>query len=187
MVEPGPPRLDVIFHALGDATRRHMLSDLARGERSVGQLAAPFPISLAAAQTPPEKAMTADRPAAYGTLVEPATLQIRGLLPGPIEGVCACLTERELRRQCLASDAMPSQADAPVEFVGRNDERARPAGTHTSTSWWPWSATCRRLLYGKPERPAVCVSLRPTPAMCGEDRGQAMARLDWLERQTRPR
>ena len=45
----------------------------------------------------------------------------------------------------------------------------------------------RCLLFGKPERPAVCASLRPTPAMCGEDREQAMARLDSLERQTRPR
>ena len=38
-----------IFHALGDATRRQMLRDLADGPRSVGQLAEPFVISLAAA------------------------------------------------------------------------------------------------------------------------------------------
>jgi len=43
------PRLDAVFHALGDATRRRMLRDLAGGERSVGQLAAPFAMSLAAA------------------------------------------------------------------------------------------------------------------------------------------
>jgi isochorismate synthase EntC len=43
---------------------------------------------------------------------------------------------------------------------------------------------CR--LFGKPERPAVCASLRPTPAMCGENREQAMAMLERLERQTRP-
>ncbi|MBR0649049.1 helix-turn-helix transcriptional regulator [Roseomonas terrae] len=49
MVELSTPRLDAIFHALGDATRRHMLADLAGGERSVGQLAEPFAISLAAA------------------------------------------------------------------------------------------------------------------------------------------
>jgi len=44
----------------------------------------------------------------------------------------------------------------------------------------------RCLLFGKPERPAVCASLRPTPAMCGENRDQAMAMLERLERQTRP-
>ncbi len=49
MVELSAPRLDTIFHALGDATRRRMLRDLARGERSVTQLAQPFDISLAAA------------------------------------------------------------------------------------------------------------------------------------------
>ncbi|MGG5820516.1 ArsR/SmtB family transcription factor [Falsiroseomonas sp. HW251] len=49
MVEHQPDRLDAVFHALGDATRRRMLRDLAQGERSVGQLASPFAISLAAA------------------------------------------------------------------------------------------------------------------------------------------
>ncbi|MDY6949541.1 MAG: metalloregulator ArsR/SmtB family transcription factor [Pseudomonadota bacterium] len=49
MVELQTPRLDTVFHALGDATRRQMLRDLAAGERSVGQLAEPFSISLAAA------------------------------------------------------------------------------------------------------------------------------------------
>jgi DNA-binding transcriptional ArsR family regulator len=42
-------QLDAIFHALGDATRRHMLRDLAGGERTVSQLAEPFSMSLAAA------------------------------------------------------------------------------------------------------------------------------------------
>lgn len=41
--------MDAVFHALADATRRRMLHDLAGGERTVGQLAAPFAISLAAA------------------------------------------------------------------------------------------------------------------------------------------
>lgn len=49
MVELEPPQLDSIFHALGDATRRRMLGELADGERTVGQLARPFSISLAAA------------------------------------------------------------------------------------------------------------------------------------------
>lgn len=49
MVELSTARLDAVFHALGDATRRRMLGDLAAGERTVGQLAEPFAISLAAA------------------------------------------------------------------------------------------------------------------------------------------
>ncbi len=49
MVELKSPQLDTVFHALGDATRRRMLRELAGGERTVGQLAEPFAISLAAA------------------------------------------------------------------------------------------------------------------------------------------
>ena len=49
MVELEASRLDTVFHALGDATRRRMLRELAAGERTVGQLAKPFAISLAAA------------------------------------------------------------------------------------------------------------------------------------------
>ena len=40
--------LDVVFHALGDATRRGMLRRLAKGEHTVGELAEPYAISLAA-------------------------------------------------------------------------------------------------------------------------------------------
>jgi DNA-binding transcriptional ArsR family regulator len=49
MVQLETPRLNSVFHALGDATRRRMLRELAGGERTVGQLARPFAISLAAA------------------------------------------------------------------------------------------------------------------------------------------
>jgi DNA-binding transcriptional ArsR family regulator len=49
MVELETPQMDSVFHALGDATRRHMLRDLAGGERTVSQLAEPFDMSLAAA------------------------------------------------------------------------------------------------------------------------------------------
>jgi DNA-binding transcriptional ArsR family regulator len=49
MVEPEIRQLSAVFHALGDATRRRMLRDLASGERTVGQLAEPFAMSLAAA------------------------------------------------------------------------------------------------------------------------------------------
>jgi DNA-binding transcriptional ArsR family regulator len=49
MVELSTPQMDSVFHALGDATRRSMLRTLADGERTVGELAEPFTISLAAA------------------------------------------------------------------------------------------------------------------------------------------
>lgn len=49
MVEFNTPQLDAVFHALGDATRRRMLRALAEQDHTVGQLAQPFAISLAAA------------------------------------------------------------------------------------------------------------------------------------------
>lgn len=49
MVEESSEQLDAVFHALADPTRRAMLDRLAEGALAVGQLAAPFDISLAAA------------------------------------------------------------------------------------------------------------------------------------------
>lgn len=49
MVEFSAQLLDTLFHALSDGTRRRMLSKLADGQQTVGELAEPFAISLAAA------------------------------------------------------------------------------------------------------------------------------------------
>ena len=43
---------------------------------------------------------------------------------------------------------------------------------------------CR--LFGRPERPAFCSSLRPMVQMCGESRAQALHNLDVLEALTAP-
>src|SRR5436190_23494428 len=42
----------------------------------------------------------------------------------------------------------------------------------------------RCALFGQPERPAVCASLRPGPEMCAPDRAAALAYLGGLERAT---
>jgi hypothetical protein len=42
---------------------------------------------------------------------------------------------------------------------------------------------CR--LFGRPERPAVCTSLRPAEEMCGHTTRQAYTRLTRLERRTK--
>jgi Fe-S-cluster containining protein len=43
---------------------------------------------------------------------------------------------------------------------------------------------CR--IFGHPERPAVCASLQPAPAMCGASRDEALHFLNMLELSTRP-
>jgi DNA-binding transcriptional ArsR family regulator len=49
MVERSNIPLDPVFRALADPTRRAMLRTLADGERNIGELAAPFRMSFAAA------------------------------------------------------------------------------------------------------------------------------------------
>ncbi|WP_430388742.1 ArsR/SmtB family transcription factor [Dyella sp. 20L07] len=49
MVESQTFPLDTVFQALADPTRRAMLQQLTAGERNIGELAAPFDMSLAAA------------------------------------------------------------------------------------------------------------------------------------------
>ena len=43
---------------------------------------------------------------------------------------------------------------------------------------------CR--LFGRPERPRVCLSLAPTPEMCRSSRTEALDELARLEQLTRP-
>lgn len=45
---PKDERLDTVFHALADGTRRQLVDRLSHGPASVSELAAPFSISLAA-------------------------------------------------------------------------------------------------------------------------------------------
>jgi uncharacterized protein YndB with AHSA1/START domain len=72
------------------------------------------------------------KPDAWGALVEPTTLKIQRLLPGPVERIWAYLTDSDLRRKWLAAGAMEMKVGAPFELVWRNDElndppSARPA------------------------------------------------------------
>lgn len=48
MVKNSAARLDSIFHALSDTTRRSILRDVAAKERTVGEVAKPYRMSLAA-------------------------------------------------------------------------------------------------------------------------------------------
>jgi DNA-binding transcriptional ArsR family regulator len=48
MDDAGAPDLDLVFAALADRTRRAILTELVRGDRTVGELAEPHAMSLAA-------------------------------------------------------------------------------------------------------------------------------------------
>jgi hypothetical protein len=61
-----------------------------------------------------------------------------------------------------------------------------PAGKPAGVRCVQLLSDYRCALFGKPERPAVCVSLRPNEAMCGTSQAEAMQILADLERVTAP-
>jgi uncharacterized protein YndB with AHSA1/START domain len=70
----------------------------------------------------------------YGELIEPATLRIQRLLPGPVERVWSYLTESDKRRRWFAAGDMTLEVGAPVELVWRNDELTDPPGQRPAGS-----------------------------------------------------
>ncbi|MCX8085365.1 MAG: YkgJ family cysteine cluster protein [Rhodocyclaceae bacterium] len=58
---------------------------------------------------------------------------------------------------------------------------AKPAGVPCRLL----SADFRCTIYGRPERPACCSGLRPSPEMCGTSREEALGILAALEEATR--
>jgi uncharacterized protein YndB with AHSA1/START domain len=64
----------------------------------------------------------------YGVLIEPATLKIERVLPGPAERVWAYLTDSDLRRKWLAAGDMQMETGSGFELVWRNDELTDPPG-----------------------------------------------------------
>lgn len=80
MVEQQSEHLDSVFHALADPTRRAMLHSLAQGEHTVGELAEPFRMSLAAAS---KHVKTLERAGLVRRTVQGRTHVCR-LDPGPL-------------------------------------------------------------------------------------------------------
>jgi hypothetical protein len=83
----------------------------------------------------------------------------------------------DCRIGCAACCIAPS-ISSPIPGM----ESGKPAGVRC----FQLDASGRCLLFGLPERPAVCVSLRQSAEMCGGTTEEAMARLIQLENQTKP-
>ena len=86
-------------------------------------------------------------------------------------------TAADCRPGCAACCTAPS-----ISSVIPGMPQGKPAGVPCVQL----SADLRCAIFGRPERPAVCVSLRPNADMCGSSREHAMHWLGDLERQTRP-
>ncbi len=61
-----------------------------------------------------------------------------------------------------------------------------PAGKPAGVRCAQLTADNRCRLFGRPERPAFCASLRPRPDMCGASAAEALAILERMERETLP-
>ena len=84
----------------------------------------------------------------------------------------------DCRPHCAACCIAPS-ISSPIPGM----PQGKPAGVPCVQL----TAELRCALFGRPERPAVCGSLRPSPVMCGESRERAMRWRDHLEETTLPR
>ena len=83
----------------------------------------------------------------------------------------------ECRQQCGACCIAPS-ITSPIPGM--------PNGKRAGERCVQLLPDMRCAIFGRPERPAFCASLRPTEDMCGANAAEAMARLDALELATRP-
>lgn len=140
MVDYSSERLDAVFQALADPTRRAMLHSLAQRERSVGELAQPFRMTLAAAS---KHIKALERAGLVQRSVQGRTHVCR-LDPAPLHGGFEWLRHYEqfwnqrldmldalLREQDRAAPVSASAAepDAPAARPARAASRGRPRPT----------------------------------------------------------
>ena len=118
MVELEPQRLDAVFRALGDPTRRAMLRRLTDAPLSVGALAAPLDMSLAAAS---KHVRALERAGLVRRQVQ-GRIHLCRLEPGPLAGAHDWLGfyERFWRDQFDALDAL-LKTDAAKPAVAEED------------------------------------------------------------------
>lgn len=81
----------------------------------------------------------------------------------------------ECRSGCGACCIAPS-ISSPIPGM----PQGKPAGVRCAQL----SAQFRCLIFGDAERPAVCSAFQAEPAICGQDREDALRILGWLEQAT---
>ncbi|HCW96992.1 YkgJ family cysteine cluster protein [Stutzerimonas balearica] len=81
----------------------------------------------------------------------------------------------ECRSGCGACCIAPS-ISSPIPGM----PQGKPAGVRCAQL----SAQFRCLIFGDAERPAVCSAFQAEPAICGQDREDAVRILGWLEQAT---
>lgn len=84
----------------------------------------------------------------------------------------------ECRAGCAACCIAPS-ISSPIPGM--------PAGKPAGVRCVQLTEDGRCQIFGQPERPGVCIALRPTAEMCRTTAEEALAWLTWLDAATAPR
>jgi uncharacterized protein YndB with AHSA1/START domain len=88
----------------------------------------------------------------YGALVEPTTLRIERLMPGPVDRIWRYLVDSDKRRRWLAAGEMPMTEGASFELTWRNDELTDPPGERPDGFGAEHSMVSRMLAIDPPHR-----------------------------------
>jgi DNA-binding transcriptional ArsR family regulator len=107
--------VDAVFRALSHPTRRDMLARLRRSDLTVGQLAGPLPVSLAAAS---KHVAVLERAGLVARTVEGRTHVCR-LTPGPLASAAAWLETYET----YWNERLDALEQALLEEPGSSDHR----------------------------------------------------------------
>jgi DNA-binding transcriptional ArsR family regulator len=113
-VVEGPAGVDAVFHALSHPTRREMLARLRGSDLTIGQLAGPLPVSLAAAS---KHVAVLERAGLVSRTVHGRTHVCR-LTPGPLASAAAWLDTYETywnERLDALEQVLLDAPDAPVD------------------------------------------------------------------------
>lgn len=89
-----------------------------------------------------------------------------------------------------ADESMPCRAGCGACCIAPSISSPIPGMPHGKPAGIPCVQLLpdyRCALFGRPERPAVCASLRPIPSMCGTRREEALSYLSALELATAPK
>ncbi len=93
------------------------------------------------------------------------------------------MTDSACRPGCAACCVAPS-ISSPIP--GSRGRRGLPTGKGAGLPCTQLTEGGLCALFGEPERPGVCVSLKPSREMCGASRDEALAYLRALEDDTAP-
>jgi DNA-binding transcriptional ArsR family regulator len=108
--------VDAVFHALSHPTRRDMLTRLRRSDLTVGQLAGPLPVSLAAVS---KHVAVLERAGLVSRTVQGRTHVCR-LTPGPLASAAAWLESYET----YWNERLDALEQVLLEGPGATDHRA---------------------------------------------------------------